>query len=150
MKNFRFSLQSVATLRSLKELRARENLAASIRAIEQAFLAHAQAWTHQEELEQMLRAGSSSRIRAGEQVAFLGALGVANLAETAARQALTDAGTRRDRRVTEYHEAARDLKAMAKLETKARNKHRLAVDREAQNALDERAGAAARVASNLS
>jgi len=149
MKRFRFSLQSVATLRALKELRARENLAASIRAVEQALLAHAKAHTQREDLEGMLRAGRSTLIRAGEQVAFLGALAAANLAEAASRQALAEAGTQRDHRVTEYHEAARDLKSLAKLETRAREKHRLAREREEQNALDERAGLASRAAATL-
>ncbi len=149
MKRFRFSLQSVATVRSLKELRARENLAASLRAIERAFLAHAKARSQREELEQMLRAGSSSRMRAGEQVAFLGALGVAGLAEAEARQAHAEASAERDRRVAEYHEAARDLKAMEKLEAKARQRYRLAGERAEQNALDEWAGAAIRPGSTL-
>ncbi len=144
MKRFRFSLQSVATVRSLKELRARENLAASLRAIEHALLAHAKARENREELEHMLRAGTSSRVRAGEQVAFLGALGVAGLAEAAARQTLATAAAERDRRVTEYHEAARDVKAMDKLEARARQRHRLAAERAEQNALDEWAGTALR------
>jgi hypothetical protein len=45
----------------------------------------------------------------------------------------------RDRRLSEYYDAARALKVLTNLEIRARAAHRLAADREEQTALDERA-----------
>lgn len=143
MKRFRFSLQSVATLRSLKELRAKEHLAAAIRALEQATLTRAKARAERAELERIMRDGRAATTTAVRHVASLDALAHACLAETAAEKALATAAAHRDDRVAEYHEAARALKAVTNLEARARDNHRRAREREEQNALDERAGLAA-------
>lgn len=146
MKRFRFSLQSVATLRELRELRARENLAAAIRLCEQAELALADARARRELLEDLVRSGRAFTLRAAEHVAFVCALRAATEEESAAEHAVAQAHARRDQQLSEYYEAARALKVLTNLEIRAREAHRLACDREEQNALDERSTISAAVA----
>ena len=139
MKRFRFALQSVATLRELRELRARENLAAAIRLCEQAEIALADASTRRELLEDLVRSGRAFTLRASEHVSFICALHAATEDESAARLGVDQAHAGRDQRLSEYYAAARALKVLSNLETRARSTHRLACDREEQTALDERA-----------
>jgi len=148
MKRFRFSLQSVSTLRSLRELQARESLAAAIRVCEQTELALAEVRARRDLLEDLVRSGRAFTLRAAEHVAFLESLGSVRSDETAALKAVADARIVRDRRLDEYYAAARAMKVIDKLEVRARAAHRIAADREAQIALDERAGSAAARASH--
>jgi len=151
MKRFRFQLQSVATLRALREFRARESLALAIRVCEQAELALAEARGRRELLEELIRSGRAFTLRAAEHVTFLAALRQAAGDEAAAAQAVAQAHAVRDTRLNEYYEAARNVKVLANLESRARLAHRIAVDRAEQAALDERASvAAARAHRNLS
>jgi flagellar export protein FliJ len=143
MKRFRFSLQSVATLRELRELRARENLAAAIRLCEQAEIALADTRARRELLEDLVRSGRAFTLRAAEHVTFLCALRAAADEESLAERGVQQAHATRDQRLSEYYEAARALKVMSNLETRAREVHRIACDREEQTALDERAGISA-------
>jgi len=139
MKRFRFALQSVATLRELRELRARENLATAIRVCERTEIALADARARRELLEDLVRSGRAFTLRAAEHVAFLCALRSAAEEESAAERAVTEAHAARDRRLSEYYDAARALKVMNNLEVRARATHRLASEREEQTTLDERA-----------
>ncbi len=143
MKRFHFALQSVATLRELRELRARESLAAAIRVCEQAELAMADARARRELLEDLVRSGRAFTQRAAEHVAFVRALRLATADELAARRDVDQAHTVRDRRLSEYYEASRAVKVMDNLEIRARTAHRLATEREEQIALDERSSVAA-------
>jgi len=143
MKRFRFALQSVATLRELRELRARENLAAAIRLCENAELAMADAQARRELLEDLVRSGRAFTLRAAEHVTFLRALRSATADELAAKNEVDQAHAARDRRLSEYYEAARAVKVLGNLEARARSAHRLAVEHEEQTALDERSSVAA-------
>jgi flagellar export protein FliJ len=143
MKRFRFALQSVATLRELRELRARENLAATIRLCERAEIALADARARRELLEDLVRSGRAFTLRAAEHVAFLCALHSASEEESAAGREVDQAHAARDQRLSEYYEAARALKVLNNLETHAKAAHRLACEREEQTALDERSSIAA-------
>jgi flagellar export protein FliJ len=143
MKRFHFSLQSVATIREMRELRARQNLAAAIRICEQTEIALADAGARRELLEDLVRSGRAFTLRAAEHVAFLCALHAAADEESAARRATDEAHAARDQRLSEYYEAARALKVLSNLETRARAAHRFACDREEQTSLDERSGIAA-------
>ncbi len=143
MKRFHFSLQSVATIREMRELRARENLAAAIRICEQAEITLADASARRELLEDLVRSGRAFTLRAAEHVTFLCALHSATDEESAARRAADEAHAARDKRLAEYYEAARELKVLSNLETRARAAHRLACDHEEQTSLDERSGVAA-------
>ncbi|MDD2763102.1 MAG: flagellar FliJ family protein [Opitutaceae bacterium] len=149
MRRFRFHLESVATLRAMRELRAREHLAAAIRACEQAEADLAEASGRRILLEHLLRTGRAFTLRAAEHVAFLAALRRACDDETAAQRRVAEARAGRDRRLTEYHEAVRDVKVLGNLRTRARAAHRLALERESQTALDERASIAAARAARL-
>jgi flagellar export protein FliJ len=126
----------------LRELRARENLAASIRICERTEIALADARARRELLEDLVRSGRASTLRAAEHVAFLGALYSASNDESAARREVDQAHATRDRRLSEYYDAARALKVLTNLEIRARASHRLAAEREEQTALDERASIA--------
>jgi len=143
MKRFRFNLQSVATLRSLRELRARESLAAAIRVCEQVELALADAAARRELLEDLVRSGRAFTMRAAEHVAFVTALRLAAADEVAAERGVAQAHALRETRLTEYYEAARGVKVLSNLESRARAAHRLAVEHAEQTALDERASVAA-------
>jgi flagellar export protein FliJ len=143
MKRFRFALQSVATLRELRELRARENLAAAIRLCERTEIALADARARRELLEDLVRSGRAFTLRAAEHVAFLCALRSAADEESAAVREVDKAHAARDQKLSEYYDAARALKVLSNLETRARSAHRLACDREEQTALDERSSIAA-------
>jgi flagellar export protein FliJ len=142
MKRFHFSLQSVATLRELRELRARENLAAAIRVCERTEIALADARARRDLLEDLVRSGRAFTLRAAEHVSFLGALRSATNEESAAKRAVDEAHAIRDRKLSEYYDAARALKVLSNLEVRARAAHRVAAEREEQNALDERASIA--------
>jgi flagellar export protein FliJ len=151
MKRFRFNLQSVAVLRALRELRARENLAAAIRACAQTEITCAEARARRDLLEEMLRSGRAFTLRAAEHVAFLTALRRACDDEAAAERAVAEAHAVRGRRLVEYHDAARAVQVLVNLETRGRAAHRRAVEKEEQAALDEKSsGAAARAARCLS
>jgi flagellar export protein FliJ len=143
MKRFRFSLQSVATLRALRELRARENLAAAIRTCEQTELALSDARARRELLEELVRSGRAFTLHAAEHVAFLSALQLAAGDEATAGQAVVQAHAVRDTRLNEYYEAARNVKVLANLESRARLEHRVAVEHAEQTAMDERSSVAA-------
>ena len=143
MKRFRFALQSVATLRELRELRSRENLATALRACERAEMALADARARRQLLEDLVRSGRAFTLRASEHVAFLCALHSATEEESAAVSEVDQVHVVRDRRLSEYHEAARAVKVLGNLEIRARAAHRLAGEHEEQNALDERASVAA-------
>lgn len=143
MKRFRFSLQSVATLRALRELRARESLAAAIRVCEQAELALADTRSRRDLLEGLVRSRRASTLPAAEHVASVTALKLAAAAEAAAERAVAQAHALRESRLTEYYEAARGVKVLSNLEVRARAAHRLAVEHAEQTALDERASVAA-------
>jgi flagellar export protein FliJ len=143
MKRFRFALQSVATLRELRELRARESLAAAIRVCEQAELALADARGRRELIEDLVRSGRAFTQRAAEHVAFLRALRLAAADEMTARRNVEQAHSVRDQRLAEYYEASRAVKVMDNLETRARAAHRLATEHEEQTVLDERSSVAA-------
>jgi len=143
MKRFRFALQSVATLRESRELRARESLAAAIRLCEHAEIALADARARRELLEDLVRSGRAFTLRAADHVTFLCALRAAANDESAAQREVEQAHAARDQRLSEYYEAARAVKVLSNLETRARAAHRLATEREEQTALDERASIAA-------
>jgi flagellar export protein FliJ len=143
MKRFSFALQSVATLRELRELRAREGLAAAIRVCERTEMALADVRARRELLEDLVRSGRAFTLRAAEHVAFLCALHSAATDESTAVREVDQARTVRDQRLSDYYEAARALKVMSNLESRARAAHRLTGEREEQNALDERSSVAA-------
>ncbi len=149
MRRFHFKLQSVAVLRSLRELRARENLARSIRTVEQALVALAEARARRDLLEDMLRSERAFALRAAEHAAFLAALHDAGTAVAAAHKAMADAVALRDRHLDEYYAAARAVKVMDNLESRARAAHRHAGEREEQILLDERSAGGARRAALL-
>ena len=142
MRRFHFKLQSVAVLRSLRELRAREALARAIRAVEQSLVTLAEARARRDLLEDMLRSERAFALRAADHVAFLAALRGAGAAVATAHQAMADAVALRDRHLDEYYAAARAVKVMDNLESRARAAHHRAGEREEQVLLDERSAAA--------
>lgn len=143
MKKFRFSLRTVETVRSIRELKGREQFSIAVHAYVTAGEYLQMMKARLTALEGILRSGRAQTFRAGDQASFMEAyknettatakaaaeVEKARVAMEAARQAWL--GTRRDLRVVES------------LEQKARTAHRREVEREDQAALDDRTSALA-------
>jgi flagellar FliJ protein len=141
MKKFRFPLRSVATVRSLAELRARENFSKAVQIYVEAEGRLQAVRTRLTECEDFLRTGRTTAFRAADQAAFLAAL-----KEETVRATKTEAEVGVARQSLEtarqaWLESRRDLRVIENLENKARGAHRHDLDREEQAALDDRTSA---------
>ncbi len=148
MKKFRFPLKSVSTVRALREVQAREQYSRSVQTL---VLAEETLQTLRSRLaavEEMIAQGRKHTFRPADEATFVEAL---HLEEAQVSRAAADVA--KARHEMELHRqnwliTRRDLRLIEKLETKARETHRLACDREEQAAMDDRASAAsARTAS---
>ena len=137
MKRFRFPLRPVAVLRAHRELRAREAFAASVNAYvkSEEFLAATRSRVAQ--FEAALFAGRRTSFNPAEEAHQLTAYRRECLAEGEAERALFAARAEMDRSRTAYLDAHRKLEVVNRLETKARNDHRLAANREEQAEFDD-------------
>jgi flagellar FliJ protein len=151
MKKFRFPLKSVATVRTLLELRAREEFSRTVQASVAAEKRLVVQRERVAELESILRSGRLQRFRAADQATFMDAL-----KDETAQVAKFSAEADRARSAVEtarqaWLESRRAVRVIENLEQKARAVHRVELERETQAALDDRASAlAARVALNPS
>jgi flagellar FliJ protein len=143
MKKFRFPLRSVATVRGLAELKARERFSLAVQAFATAEQRLKAARTRLQEHEKVLRDGRSGAFRAADQVGFLRAYkeetdhaATIEAEAVAARSAMETARQA-------WLESRRDVRVIENLEAKARLAHRAEVERESQNAMDDRASALA-------
>jgi flagellar FliJ protein len=143
MKKFRFPLRTVATVRSLAELRARERFSAAVQAYVEAEARLAAIRRRIADFEKILIEGRGRTFRPMEEAAFLNALTAETVAATkteaevaAARQALETARQA-------WLESRRDVRVIENLETKARHLHQVELERENQAALDDRTSAIA-------
>ena len=140
MKRFHFPLRPVAIVRADREMRAREALAAALRARRLAEEELAAAQGRVGELAGVIAAGRVGSYRGADQANFLRAyrcecaLAAEKAKQLAAAQA--EAAARRDACI----EANRQLKVVTRLEDKARAAHRAELLRLEQQLIDESAG----------
>lgn len=140
MKRFRFPLRPVTVLRAHRELRAREAFAASVHVYVQTEERLATTRTRVADLEEMLFAGRRDRFLAADAAALYRVYRAECHAEMEAERAVIEARDAMNRRRDEYLEANRQLKAVQRLEEKARSTHRLETLRDEQREMDEFAG----------
>jgi flagellar export protein FliJ len=143
MKKFRFPLRSVATVRTLRELRAREQFSFAVHA-------YVLAEEHLEvlrgrlaALEDVLRNGRTQVFRAGDEASFLEAYKTETIAATRASAEVEKARASMEAARQAWLGSRRDLKVVESLEQKARASYRREVERDDQAALDDRTSALA-------
>lgn len=142
MKKFQFTLRSVETVRSIRELRAREIFSASVLAHAAAVAALDDARSRRSKLERLMSDERQGLFKAAEQVSFFVEQQRLKQAEDIADQALGRAIADMNKCRDLWIASRRDVRVIEKLELKARNRHRQDCDREEQAAMDDRAGAA--------
>jgi flagellar export protein FliJ len=150
MKKFRFPLRSVATVRSMIELRAREQFSRAV----QACVAAEKKLTLQRErvaeLESIIRSGRLERFRPADQSTFMAAFKDETAVIAKFTAELNSARREMESARQAWLESRRDVRVIENLEQKARHAHMLEVERENQAAMDDRTGAmVARASFNL-
>jgi flagellar export protein FliJ len=141
MKKFRFSLHSVQTLRSIREMRAREVFAEALNLQVEAGsrLEAVRSWIRM--LEAELVAERGALLRPADQASHLKDYETGLRLERDRMKDLDQARTRTEQAREAWVGSRRDVQVIEKLETKARHEHRLAFDREEQSLLDDRVNA---------
>ena len=137
MKRFRFPLQSVATVRSWREREAREQLAARMHELNAAEQALRECQERLSTLEEVVRAARSGTFRPAEQSASLAAYQNEKLAVKRAEAASSEAKCAVDRAREAWQVRRNELRAVEKLEQRARHAHRLENESAEQTLLDE-------------
>lgn len=149
MKKFRFTLRSVAVVRSIRELRAREQFSIAVGNVNTAEAQLTAARERVAQLEQRMRAGREGSFRAGDQLSFIRAYQAETTACTKAAANLDQARSALEAARQNWLTARRDVRVTDNLEQKARFAHRRQSEREDQAAMDDRTGALAmRAATN--
>lgn len=143
MKKFLFPLRSVTTVRSLRELRAREHFSAAVHAYVVAEDHLQMLRGRLAALEEVLRNGRIQTFRAGDEASFLEAYKTETIAATKAAVDVEKARASMEAARQAWLVSRRDLKVVESLEQKARATHRREVEREDQAALDDRTSALA-------
>jgi flagellar FliJ protein len=141
MKKFRFPLRSVATVRSIRELQAREQFSLAVHAYVTAGEHLQMLRARLAELEGILRSGRTRTFRAGDEVTFLDAYKTETIAVAKATAEVEKARAAMEAARQVWLGARRDLRVVENLEQKARATHRYEVEREDQAALDDRSSA---------
>jgi len=141
MKKFRFSLRSVATVRSIRELRGREQFSLAVRSYVMAEEHLQMLRGRLAALEEVLRSGRGRTFRAGDEASFLDAYKAETTAATKASAEVDKARAAMEAARQAWLGSRRDLKVVESLEQKARSNHRREVEREDQAALDDRTSA---------
>ena len=143
MKKFCFPLRSVATVRSLREIRAREQFSATVQAYVAAEEHLQELRARLVELEDILRSGRAKTFRAGDEASFLEAFKKETVRATRAAAETAKARAAMEAARQAWLESRCDVRVIEKLEQKARGEHRREADREDQAALDDRTSALA-------
>lgn len=141
MKKFRFPLQSVGTVRSLAELRARERFSTAVQVYIDVEARLQALRTRLAEFEEILRSGRGRAFRAADQVSFLNAFKEDTIRATKLETDVATARQSLEVARQAWLESRRDVRVIEKLETTARRAHRQVVEREDQLAMDDRSGA---------
>jgi flagellar export protein FliJ len=143
MKKFRFPLRSVATVRNLMELRAREQFSRCVQACvaaENSLVAQRERVT---ELESILRSGRLQRFRPADQATFMAAFKDESALVTRLTAELNSARREMESARQAWLDSRRDVRIIESLEQKARAAHQRELERENQAAMDDRASAMA-------
>ena len=140
MKRFHFPLQALAVMRTHRELRARQALAAATQACGHAESRLAAAQARAGETASGIAAARIGNFRAGDQTVFIALHRRECAAVDDAASHLTAARAEVARRRDDCVEAQRQLKIVTRLEEKARAVHRLAGLAAEQSQMDEYAG----------
>jgi flagellar FliJ protein len=138
MKKFRFPLRTVAMVRNLAELRARENFSKAFQIYSEIDLRLQASRARVAELEEMLRTGRTATFRASDQVTFMSAMRVEAVNATKIEAELKTARKDLETARQAWLETRRDVRVIEKLEDKARLEHRTELEREIQADLDDR------------
>ncbi|MGC4072172.1 MAG: flagellar FliJ family protein [Nibricoccus sp.] len=150
MKKFRFPLRSVATVRNMIELRAREQFSRCVQACvatEKRLVAQRERVA---ELETIIRSGRLSRFRPADQSTFMAAFKDETSIVTKITAELNSARREMESARQAWLESRRDVRVIENLEQKARAAHQQEMERENQAAMDDRTGAmVARASFNL-
>jgi len=141
MKKFRFPLRSVTTIRNLREVRAREQFSAAVRAYVLADERLQTIRAKLTELEDILRSGRAQRFRPSDEISFIQAFKDETLTATKAEGDVATARNAMEAARKAWLESRRDLRVLENLERKARTLHRQEAERENQAALDDRTSA---------
>ncbi len=141
MKRFRFTLRSVQTVRNIRELRAREVFSAAVAAQAQATRALEAARQRIHELETIMTEARSHTFRPAEQVAYIHEYALVRNAGEQATQELAKAVRYMEECREQWVSSRRDVRVIEKLETKAREQHRLESEHEEQSLMDDRVNA---------
>ena len=141
MKKFKFPLRSVQTVRTIRELKAREVFSIALARHAAAVNALQEARSALAGLEELIRAFRTGHFKAAEHVAFSNEILVR---EACIQKAMLDE-VAAARQVNDSRElwivARRDLRIVEKLEIKAKENHRIEAEHEEQSMLDDRANA---------
>jgi flagellar FliJ protein len=140
MKRFQFPLRPVAVIRAHHELRAREALAASIRAYTESAEKLAGARARVAELESVLFASRRESMRASDEAAFFQAYRRECASEMESLRLFIASRDSMERSREEFLEARRRVKTVDRLEQRARETYRLESLRAEQGEIDEIAG----------
>jgi flagellar export protein FliJ len=143
MKKFAFPLRSIATVRNLREMQARDAFSKSVHvyvATEQRVQAQRRRIA---ELEEILRSGRLERFCPADQASFMAAFQDETRTLTGFETEMANAKAAMEKAREGWMNARKEVRVIENLETKARRTWQRDVERETQNAMDDRACAAA-------
>jgi len=138
MKKFRFPLRTVAVVRNLSELRARENFSKAFQVYSEIESRLQASRARVSQLEDMLRSGRTASFRASDQVTFMSAIRAEAINATKIEAELTASRKTLEAARQAWLETRRDVRIIEKLEGQARLEHRQELEREIQADLDDR------------
>lgn len=140
MKKFRFPLRPVALLRAHRQARAREAFAAAVHAYVGAEEILAAIRARRDEIGTVMHDGRRATFRAADEIAFWSAYRRVCGEEITGERSVIEARTAMEARREEYLAAHQAVKAVEKLEQKARANHGRATGRAETAELDEQGG----------
>lgn len=141
MKKFHFTLRSVQTVRSIRELRAREAFSASVLAHASAARALELAREEVRQMEAILVSERGHLFKGAEQASYLSECERLRGCEKTAAQDLLDAAKTMDNCREQWITTRRDVRVIENLEHKARDNYRRECEHEEQAQLDDRVNA---------
>lgn len=142
MKKFRFPLRSVATVRSIAELRARERFSKSVQMYVEAENRLKALRVRLAEFEAILRSARSHSFRGADQATFLAAFKADTVQATKLEAEVSNYRQALEVARQAWLESRRDVRVVENLEGKARLAYRQESEREDQAVLDDRTNAA--------
>lgn len=137
MKRFRFPLRSLAVLRAHREMRAREAFAAAVHTYVKAEQELAETRARVARFEGELFAGRRERFSAAAEAHALSAYRRECAAEGEAERAMIAARSAMQQKRADYLDAHRKTEVVKRLETRAREAHRLEAARAEQAEFDD-------------